>query len=176
MKTSTLLAAAALPILAAFAPAAVITPMGNNPLAGLPTVLPSPLSGPYAGVPSVLPQPALLPTLPVSAIPAAAPAPRLAPAAPVALPSLPSVRVTAERENAPNPLRRVLPDTTIRFAATVPAKSKDSAEAEKQRQDRVFDGEKDAPLPGVSPFHEPSVNGRHISLPEWDLEHEIGVR
>ncbi|MDE2491443.1 MAG: hypothetical protein KGM24_11375 [Elusimicrobia bacterium] len=173
MKIKHALFVLALPALlagAAAAQVAPLTPLGRSPLAGLPTLLPSPLTGPYAGMPTVLPAPSLTPSL-------SAPAPLPAPAAPVAvaLPAaaapLPAVTVDATRENVRHPLKQVVPGVTIRFTG------KDSTSDKKEKLDETFDGrrapEKDAIEPGLRPV---IGSERHVSLPEWDLENEIGVR
>jgi hypothetical protein len=178
MKIKQTLFVLALPALLAGAAAAQvvpISPLGRSPLAGLPTLLPSPLTGPYAGVPTVLPAPTLAPSLSLPA-PLPAPAAPVAAARPVAAEpaaaALPAVKVDAARENVRHPLRSIVPGVVVRFAG-----AKDSVPAKKEKLDETFDGsrapEKDAFEPGTRP-----VIGaeRHVSLPEWDLENEIGVR
>ncbi|MDE2141387.1 MAG: hypothetical protein KGJ84_03105, partial [Elusimicrobia bacterium] len=128
------------------------------------------MSGPLAGmdihlpslVPTLTPSPALLAAVaPAPVLPVSLPARR----APMALPTLPS------RENVINPLRRIMPGVTVRFAEqtkgekTVPAPAKDGL-------DQLFDGDASAVKPGM----ERGVigNERRISLPEDDLMRELG--
>lgn len=172
MKTSTLTLAAALPLLCAALASAQIAPVRLsapvNPVAGLPKLLPSPMTGPLAGmgislptvVPSLAPAPALLA--------AAAPAPAPLPAA---LPSrrVPVLPVAPSRDTVINPLRRIMPGVTVRFGEQKPAE-KTAPDAGKDRLDELFDG--DGEIPGLN--RGPVGHERRISLPEDDLMRELG--
>lgn len=142
-----------------------------NPVMNLPKLLPSPMTGPLAGmdihlpslVPTLTPSPALLAAAaPAPVLPVSLPGRR----APMALPTSPS------RENAINPLRRIMPGVTVRFAdrskdettAPAPAPVKDSL-------DQLFDGDG----AGVKPGDRGVIGSeRRISLPEDDLMRELG--
>lgn len=173
MKRSTLILASVLPLLCAALSAAQIMPLRLsapvNPIAGLPKLLPSPMTGPLAGMGISLPT--LVPALaPASVLPAAAaPAPVLPVSlpsrrAPMAVPTLPS------RENVINPLRRIMPGVTVRFAG--PAKGEKAAPDAKDDLDQLFDGDGQPVKPGVN--RGPVGNERRISLPEDDLMRELG--
>lgn len=154
-----------------------------NPVMGLPKLLPSPLSGPLAGVGISLPAPMAMPAVSLAAAPAAAPAPVAAivavlpaPAAlPMRAPALPAVTVNAARENRANPFRAVLPDGVARFDPA--AKSDKGAGSDEERLNQIFDGEdQPAERPTVElPRRAPVTPSRRHSLPEWDLENELGL-
>lgn len=174
MKRSTLILASVLPLLCAAMSAAQIMPLRLsapvNPVAGLPKLLPSPMTGPLAGmgislptlVPALAPAPALLAAAaPAPVLPVSLPSRR----APMAVPALPS------RENVINPLRRIMPGVTVRFAE--PAKGEKTApDAAKDDLDQLFDGDGQPAKPGVN--RGPIGNERRISLPEDDLMRELG--
>jgi hypothetical protein len=186
MKRSILPLSILLPVLCAataaaqFAPVRFVAPV--NPVAGLPRLLPSPLTGPLVGNSISLPNlvPSLTPSLSLAAIaaaPAYLPAARM-PSREGQLPAAP-----AKRDEVVNPLRRVQPGVVIRFSGAV-ASSKSSAAAQpddakpelsKENLDQAFDGE-GRPKPVVDGSRrKPVTSGRHISLPEWDLEKELGI-
>lgn len=171
MKRSTLILASVLPLLCAAISAAQIMPLRLtapvNPVAGLPKLLPSPMTGPLAGmviqlptiVPALAPAPALLPAAaPAPIVPVSLPARR----APLAVPTLPS------REN---PLRRIMPGVTVRFAETAKGE-KTAPDAAKDDLDQLFDGDGQPAKPGVN--RGPVGHERRISLPEDDLMRELG--
>lgn len=176
MKRTTLILAAAVQSLIAAAataqimPARAIAPV--NPIAGLPRMLPSPLSGPLAGISISLP----------SAVPALTPAPALLPApaalAPSALPaSLPTRRVPVlpagpSRDGVNNPVRRIIPGVVVRFAEPAPKSEKAAPEQRRDELDQLFDGDKQLPKPAVD--RGPIGHERRISLPEDDLMRELG--
>lgn len=176
MKRSTLILAVTIQALAASASFSQVMPIRAiapiNPIAGLPKLLPSPMSGPLTGMgislPTVLPTLAPSPALLAAAAPA--PSPVSFPAIlPSRAPSLP-VPANPSHENVINPLRRVLPGVAIRFADAPKADKK--PDAAKDNLDQLFDGE-DAPIkPGIG--RGVVGNERRISLPEDDLMRELG--
>jgi hypothetical protein len=188
MKRSTLTLTLLLPAICAAAAAAQIVPVRFSapvsPIAGLPKYLPSPISGPLAGNGISLPSlvPALTPTLKLSA---AAPLLASLPVAPALLPSrpgsLPASPADGSRDVVNNPLRRVMPGVTIRFAATAAQSASGSAPSVKATPDEAkgdldeaFDGsEQPARRPVLR--RGPISSERHISLPETDLERELGL-
>lgn len=163
-----------------------------NPVYGLPKSLPSPLSGPLTGMGISLPtRIGVMPTISFAgamSAPTAAPAVRIAAlpiaAVPVAyvpdhIEKIPGVQVTANRENRANPFRALLPDGVARFdgAAPAPAPSAKGSQSEQDRLDQIFDGEgQPAERPTVElPRRAPVKPSRRHSLPEWDLENELGL-
>jgi hypothetical protein len=159
-----------------------------NPIYGLPKSLPSPLSGPLTGMGISLPtRIGVMPTISFAgamAAPVATPAaPLIAIAArPVAyapqrLADLPGVQVVATRENRANPFRALLPDGVARFDGAAPAPSAKGSQSEQDRLDQIFDGEgQPAERPTVElPRRAPVKPSRRHSLPEWDLENELGL-
>jgi hypothetical protein len=148
-----------------------------SPIAGLPKLLPSPLTGPLVGTGISLPTP--LPTLAPSVILAPSFAAAAVPAA-VALPAaLPSRggQLPVSRDGVVNPLTRVMPGVAIRFSgAEAPSKPAASLpDLPKEKLDETFDGGNRPSKPSVVPGRKPVTSGRHISLPEWDLERELGI-
>ena len=145
-----------------------------SPIAGLPKLLPSPMTGPLVGTGISLPNlvPALTPSLSLAA--AAAPA-----LVPVSMPAheglVPAVPASPARDGVVNPLQRVMPGVVIRFGAaqTQPQTGAAKGDAAKEKLDETFDGE-GSPKPVVG-GRQPVTSGRHISLPEWDLERELGI-
>lgn len=152
-----------------------------NPIAGLPKLLPSPISGPLAGTGISLPSlvPALTPSVVLAA---AAPAP--IPAASVNLPVvheelIPAIQ-PARDPNVGNPLQRVMPGVVVRFNAPANGSTNGApsvpADAPKEKLDETFDGSGAPSKPAVNlPARKPVTSGRHVSLPEWDLERELGI-
>jgi hypothetical protein len=168
-------------LLCAGAASAQVTPIRFaapiSPIAGLPKLLPSPLTGPLVGTGISLPTP--LPTLAPSVILAPAFAAAAIPAAvaePAALPSR-GGQLTATSDGVVNPLTRVMPGVAIRFAgAETPSKPASVLpDSSKQKLDETFDGGNRPSKPSVVPGRKPVTSGRHISLPEWDLERELGI-
>ncbi len=182
MKFSALIATFLLTALGAASAAAQVTSIRFsaplNPIAGLPKILPSPLTGPLVGTGISLPTP--LPSLTPSVILTPAHAASALPAsiAPAALPArggqIAAVPADSSRDGVVNPLRRVQPGVVFRFAgAQGPAAS--GSDASKGRLDETFDGEKDPSKPAVNlPRRAPVTSGRHVSLPEDDLMKELG--
>jgi len=185
MKRSTLILALALPALVAANSAAQIMPVRMfapvNPVAGLPKVLPSPVTGPLAGMnislPSLIPALSPAPALLAAASPAAAfPTNRLP--LPVSLPShrLPVLPSAPSRDSVINPVRRIMPGVVVRFASASRKEGSDGERtqptAKKDELDQIFDGNQ-----GVKPGAGRGVidSGRRISLPEDDLMRELGI-
>lgn len=138
---------------------------------GVPVMrLPSPAQGVYSGTGVRLPSPAMTPS--INLFPSAA---ALAPAAVAASAqpafvghveeTLPAVAIKASREN----VAQIAPGVAVRFVerAGAPARTDADAERTKEKLDETFDGER---KPG-----DVVGSGRHISLPEWDLERELGL-
>lgn len=148
-----------------------------NPIAGLPKLLPSPLTGPLVGTGISLPNlvPALTPSVTLAAIPAA-------PAPSVSFPGaheeiIPAIQPA--RDGVVNPLSRVKPGMVLRFNAPANGSANGGAasvpDAPKEKLDETFDGTTPS-KPAVSlPSRKPVSSGRHVSLPEWDLERELGI-
>jgi hypothetical protein len=169
-----------LPVLAAATSAAQIAPLRFiapvNPVAGLPKLLPSPLTGPLVGSGINLP----------SLVPALTPSLRLTPAAPqigvilpVRMPSrdgqFPTLPTTPSRDGVNNPIRRVIPGVVIRFNGAPAQPGAATPEVSKEKLDHAFDGDLPSkPVVGQM-RRQPITSGRHITLPEWDLERELGI-
>lgn len=170
-----------LPILllapAASAQVTTILPGGQgNLLIGTPTNLPGPLVNPVIDSRISLPAPLLTPAITVSYAPTMTP---VLAAAVVSLPAMrkdvPAIVPFMPKANFPgHPVALAM--TTLKAAAT-PEKPGDAKTA--QKLDERFDGrqtaKKDAvELPGSRDVN-PINRGRHYSLPEQDLEAEIGA-
>jgi len=187
MKRSALTLAFLLPAVCAATAAAQVTfvrlAIPVNPIAGLPILLPSPMTGPLAGNGISLPAltPTLIPTLKLMPAPQA-PWPAFMPL------SLPGrngqVPAPAEpsRDGVVNPLRRVMPGVVIRFsdaASKPPVKPVPAGpDADKQKLDGEFDGDVAPAKPAVSfPRRErrPVISDRRHGLPEDDLLRELGI-
>jgi hypothetical protein len=135
------------------------------------------MTGPLVGTGITLPN--LVPSLTPSMSLAAAPIPAFL--LPVRMPAregqVPASPAQPSRDGVVNPLRRVMPGVVVRFsgAASKPAAGLD-LNASKERLDETFDGEGTPSRPAVElPRRKPVASGRHISLPEWDLERELGI-
>jgi hypothetical protein len=164
----------------AAAQVALISPISPriNPLAGLPSILPSPSIGSISRPNIGLPAPTLTPTLILSA-PAAAAAP-LAPSAAVAAGALiatvpnpvqkiPANPVDGRRENVRHPLSAVLPNWTARFAGRDAANDRRpaaDARREKDELDDLFDRGSVIPVAR----REAVGDSRRIGLPEDDFQ------
>lgn len=170
----------ALALFAASASAQVFSPIARiNPL-GLPTVLPSPTIGPIARPSLGLPAPALTPSLVLSA-PALAAAP-LAPSAvaasavavfPNPVANISTYDVNVRHENVRHPMSPVLPGLTVHLAANDNGPHAAPSQQDKDDLDNLFDrGTTPSAIPAG---REPVGDSRHISLPEWDLERELGL-
>ncbi len=136
------------------------------------------LPGPAANVvisPRIsLPAPLLSPTVALTLSPAPLAGTAVIPALPVALPvslpsALPAMRLNAQSVAVPAAL-------IARFA---PAGAKDEAPvkdkiAQREKLDNIFDGRRQPVKPGEDELG-PVRSGRHVSLPENDLEREIGA-
>jgi hypothetical protein len=178
MKRSALILTLLLPALCAATAAAQVSSIRFaapiSPLAGMPTMLPSPLTGPLMGtgislptfLPSLTPSPILAPSPAAAALPAGI--------APLSLPSREG-HAGRVRDGGVDPLRRVLPGVTIRFAAAgTPAKPVEPLPGvAKRKLDETFDGEGQPVKPAVD--REPVASGRRIGIPELDLERELGL-
>lgn len=123
--------------------------------------LPAPLLSPTVALtlaPAPLAGTAVIPVLPV-ALPVALPAPSAAPAQPLIAQSV------------------VIPGALIARFASATAKEdapvKDKI-AQREKLDNLFDGRRQPVKPGEDEFG-PVRSGRHVSLPENDLEREIGA-
>lgn len=175
----------ALPILAVAISAAQVTPVRFvapvNPIAGLPRLLPSPMTGPLVGTGITLPNlvPALTPSLTLASA-----APIASYVLPVSMPArggqIPAAPAQPSRDGVVNPLRRVMPGVVIRFndpsGAAKPASASAGSDVSKKKLDEEFDGDGAPSKPVVElPRRKPVTSGRHISLPEWDLERELGI-
>jgi hypothetical protein len=168
---------------AQFAPVRLLAPV--NPVAGLPKVLPSPITGPLAGTGISLPTP--VPSLTPSVVMAQAVVPTVVPA-----PAAPAIETpmsvlpdflphhggtfpelhTGPSQVVVTPLDEVQAGAMIRFAG---AAAESSADGSKKKLDETFDGEGRPSKPAVEPRRAPVSSGRHISLPERDLERELGI-
>jgi hypothetical protein len=175
----TLVAALLLPLFSARASAQVrFNPISPriNPIAGLPRSLPSPLTGPLGGRGVTLPSPVLTPgmSLPAPmALPAALPA-LVAPAASRAAFSVPAAVGAAM--SAPV----ALPAAAALFAAADSKKASATAAAPAAPADlrNLFDGSRkpaDIAWEPILPRDRQPTPGRRHSLPEDDLERELGV-
>jgi len=183
MKRNLLPLSILLPVLCAVSAAAQIVPVRFaapvNPIAGLPKLLPSPMTGPLVGMGISLPS--LMPALtPAISLPSAAPIPAYLPS--VRMPSrdglTPATPADSSRDGVVNPLRRIAPGVVIRFSeSVVPAKpGAAKQDATKESLDQAFDGEGNPTKPTVElPRRKPVSSGRHISLPVWDLERELVI-
>ncbi len=150
-------------------------PTRINPLIGLPTILPSPLSGPLAGHGVTLPAPILTPNV-VFAAPASAPVTEAVPLA--ARQALPAVGMDAGRENARSPFAAVLPDSVMRLSAPNdgPQQPRAAAPASEDDMRGLFDGTRDPRSGAWNPIlpNERLPKSRRHGLPEDDLERELG--
>ncbi|HEX4048204.1 MAG TPA: hypothetical protein VH309_10240 [Elusimicrobiota bacterium] len=180
MKRSILPLALALPLFAAATASAQLASIRFvapvNPVAGLPRLLPSPMTGPLAGSGITLPNlvPALTPSLSLAAAAAPASAYLPSPSLPAREGRIPASPAQPSRDGVVNPLRRVMPGVVIRFGQTAPAKGGAvQPDRSKENLDQAFDGEGAPSKPVVE--RQPVSSGRHISLPEWDLERELGL-
>ncbi len=180
MKRFPIVIAVALPAFLAAASFAQIVPVRVsvpvNPVAGLPKLLPSPLSGPLTGmgislpspVPTLAPSPALLSA---AVAPAPIPARSLPAVLPTRAPGLP-VPANPSHENVNNPLRKIMPGVVVRFADNAPKGEKAAPGGKNEALDELFDGDGQPLKPGMNRgaiSHE-----RRISLPEDDLMKELG--
>jgi hypothetical protein len=149
-----------------------------NPIAGLPRLLPSPMTGPLVGTGISLPNlvPALTPSMTLAAV-APALSPVSLPAHQQLIPAIPAQRAGGD---VVNPLQRVMPGVVVRFNAPANGSTNGGAasipDAPKEKLDETFDGSGAPSKPVVNlPGRRPVSSGRHISLPEWDLERELGI-
>ncbi|MFI5362344.1 MAG: hypothetical protein ACHQ49_10275 [Elusimicrobiota bacterium] len=145
-----------------------------NPVAGLPKLFPSPLTGPLAGAGISLPGavPALTPSLKLPA-----PAPFAGEIAPIILPAregqIPSTPARRSRENVINPLQRVMPGVVIRFAGAPAKPAAGNTDAAREALDFTFDGSGRPVRPSV--LRAPVAPSRRVTIPELDLERELGI-
>jgi len=151
-----------------------LLPGGSNPHIGSPIRLPGPSINPVAGMRIDLPAPRLNPGLSVNLAPT--------PSAPVAImgvfpilpipmipsrPVVPVVRPSASRENVAHPLAPILPGLGAQFSEAASEKKNDW---QKELGEELFDGRL---IPSRKPA--PVRPGEYVTLPEADLEVEIGA-
>lgn len=166
------------PLLAANASAMVarLSPVSPriNPLVGLPSNLPSPVTGPLAGRGVNLPSPVLTPAFAPALLGApcmncgAAPL-AAAPAAPASVPALPALLPESALFLAPAEGKKVAPLSPAP-AAPAPASSEDLR--------NIFDGSRkpvDMAWDPILPRDRQPVPARRHGLPEDELERELGV-
>lgn len=176
------LSATLLPALLAGTAAAQVVrglPGGYNPHIGAPVALPGPIGAPVTGVKIELPAPRLNPGLAVSLAPAPAVAVMaVIPALPMpripSRPIVPVIHPTAARENVAHPLAPILPSLRVQLD-----EAKAKKDWHKDLGEEVFDGRLIPNRRGVvvvPTAPSPVRPSRRVSLPEWDLESEIGVR
>lgn len=171
-KMMTLLSTLSL-ILATSASAQVtsILPGGRGNLyIGTPMNLPGPAANIVISPRINLPAPLLTPVSPMMLAPVPASMMEAALARPVALPVIvtPMSRVTAERENVAVSNRALRAQLSAPAQGDAPAAPKEIA-AEREKLENLFDGRR---RPAEK---SPVRSDRHQSLPEQDLESEIGA-
>ncbi|MDX6768101.1 MAG: hypothetical protein SF051_01100 [Elusimicrobiota bacterium] len=177
------LAGSLLPLLLALDAAAAVVrvspvPVRINPLVGLPTLLPSPLTGPLAGHGVTLPSPVMnqpliqTPQLPAPRVQVGLTAADLAAAMPMGM--------DARRENVAMPA--LLPESVLRFAAAADSRkaAPRAAVAPRNADDlrNLFDGSRQPSDMGWEPINPRRRNARgdrRHGLPEDELERELGV-
>jgi len=150
----------------------MVLPGGSNPYIGAPISLPGPISAPISGMKIELPAPRLNPSVSITLAPtplAAVAIMGVFPVLPIPMipsrPVVPAVRPAASRENVAHPLAPILPGLGAQFAA---AEAKN--DWRKELGEGLFDGRL---IPARKPA--PVRAGHNISLPERDLEIEIGA-
>jgi len=160
-------------LLATSASAQVISilPGGRGNLyIGTPTTLPGPMGNIVISPRISLPAPLLAPSISMTAAPTPmiAALPVLAIASPIpALPAaaIPQQRILAVQENV------AMPNPALRAKFAAPAKDASTKEAARENLDHLFDNR---PAP-KNDDRSPVRSDRHQSLPEQDLESEIGA-
>jgi hypothetical protein len=164
-------------ILATSASAQVISilPGGRGNLyIGTPTTLPGPMSSIVISPRITLPAPLLAPSIMVALAPVPVPAQIPVPAIPVAptMPVLPISAIPEHRWKLASHENVALPYPALRaqFAAPAQGDSAKDAAAAREKLEGLFDGSKDR-----SEKNSPVRSDRHQSLPEHDLESEIGA-
>jgi hypothetical protein len=178
-KKTTFLSTFAL-ILATSASAQVtsILPGGRgNILIGTPMNLPGPIPNIVISPRISLPAPLLAPSIALTAAPAPTPAQLPVPVIPVT-PNLPPLPISAIPDHMwkLNAHEGVLPYPALRAQLSAPAKdgsAKDSTAARGEKLDNLFDGRRKPAE--KSDDLSPVRSDRHQSLPEQDLESEIGA-
>ncbi len=163
-------------ILATSASAQVsILPGGRGNLyIGNPTTLPGPAANIVISPRINLPAPLLTPSVVMSLSPVLTAA--AIPAMPAALPvmpaaAIPSARIIAERENV------AIPYPALRAQFAAPSKEVNPAKdavANREKLENLFDGRR-RPVRNAEDELGPVRSDRHHSLPENDLEREIGA-
>lgn len=132
------------------------------------------LPGPAANIgisPRInLPAPLLTPVLPLMLAPVPASMMEAAPALPVALPVVvvPMARAAAQREHAASSNRALRANLSAPAQGDAPVAPKEIA-ADREKLENIFDGRR---RPAEK---SPVRSDRHQSLPEQDLESEIGA-
>ena len=176
IKTTTCLFALTL-TLAASASAQVtsILPGGRGNLyIGTQATLPGPVPNIVISPRINLPAPLLTPTVALNLAPV--PMAAAIPVLPVALPSaVPAIRVTASRENValPGALQARFSAPSKETAQTKEVAAARELNEQREQLENLFDGRR-APK-GTDDEFGPVRSGRHVSLPEHDLESEIGA-
>lgn len=161
-------------VLAGSAAAQAVRILPSGPGIGAPIYFPGPVTGPTAQIKIELPSPRLNPGLTVTLAPVVM---GVFPALPMPMipdrPIIPAIRPIAVRENVAHPLAPILPGLKAQLSE-VDKKN----DWKKEIGDGLFDGRL---IPERKPVVEPSDRpapvrpGRQISLPEADLEREIGA-
>ena len=157
-------------ILASSVSAQVVLPGGRgNIYIGTPMTLPGPTANIVISPRISLPAPLLSPTIALTLAPVPVALAAAIPVLPIALPvaAIPQSRIIAERENIAIPF----PALRAGLTASAPAKEVPAKDVIASREvlDNLFDNARKSDERG------PVRSGRHISLPEHDLESEIGA-
>ena len=135
------------------------------------------LPGPSANIvisPRIsLPAPLLSPSVALTLAPVPMAAYAVIPVLPIALPAaVPAYRITAQRENI------AIPGALIAHFASAPSKDATPAKdaiASREKLNNLFDGRKQPAEKSPVDEFGPVRSDRHHSLPENDLEKEIGA-
>jgi len=155
-------------VLATSASAQVISilPGGRgNLIVGMPTNLPGPIGNAVISPRISLPSPLLTPAFALTPAPVLAAA-AVTPVLPVA--AIPQSRILAVHENV------ALPYPALRAQLAAPAKDSASTDAAREKLEDLFDGRRQ-PSEKNSNGLSPVRSDRHQSLPENELEREIGA-
>ena len=153
-----------------------ILPGGRGNLyIGTPTTLPGPVGGIAISPRISLPAPLLAPALSVTLAPVPVIAPIVIPVVPVTplIPALPISAIPEHRWKLASHDNVALPYPSAlraQFAAPVQGDSAKDSAAAREKLEGLFDGSKDR-----SEKNSPVRSDRHQSLPEHDLESEIGA-
>jgi hypothetical protein len=191
MKRSTLILSLAPVLLAGTACAQFfqVSPVSPriNPLAGLPTALPSPVINPALGGGVRLPSPisGVVPTAvlaapafgstPLAAVPAAVSASAVYAIGPAPVRGIPAFSVDADHENVGAAVRRLLPSQSLRLAGVRPATATKSGRGDAEKLDRLFDRGDDNGAVVQFPRRGIVEPSQPFTTPETDLERELGL-